>query len=103
MGCALKRPLSGIEAAILEDADVARAAIGLDAIVRHVGKIVVVEIDGNGQPVCDRVRRAVGIAIGGDVDAVVPIGGVVVRDNMTLAINLDRVLGRDGRGITGEL
>ena len=92
-----------VEAAILKHADVARPAIGFDAVVRHVGKVIVVEIDGNRQPVFDRVGRAVGIAISGDVDAIVPIGGVVVGDHVALAVDLHRVFGGDGRRITGEL
>ncbi len=65
-----ERATGRIEASVDEDADVLRAAIGLDAIVRHVVEIIVVDVDGAGIQIRILLRRAVG----GNIDAVMPVG-----------------------------
>ena len=66
-------------------------------------EVVVVKVEGDGNSVCNFVRRAIRIAIGGNIDAVVPIRRVVISEDVTLAIDLDRVFRSGLRGKTGEL
>ncbi len=87
-----------IDAAVVEDANVLRTAIGLDAIVGHVVDIVVIDIDGAGIP----VGVAAGRAIGRDVDAVMPVGDIVVGHHMALPVHLDRVFRGNGGGVARE-
>ena len=75
----------------------------LEAVVAHVEDVVVVEIDGQRHTVRNVVRRAVGSSVSGDIDAVVPVRDVVVRDDMPLAVDFDRVLGCEQFRIAGKL
>ncbi|MBV8890591.1 MAG: hypothetical protein JO266_01200 [Acidobacteria bacterium] len=77
--------------------------VAFNTVIRHIVEVVVVEVDGDGNAVCDFVRRAIRIAIRGNIDAVVPIRRVVISYDVTLAIDLDRVFRSDLRGKTGEL
>ncbi len=101
-GLHAQRLVGRVEAAVLEDADVASAAVALEAVVAHVGDVVAVEVDRLRETVGDVVRRAVRHAIGRHVDAVVPVGDEVVRHHMALAVDLHRVFGGQHLGIVGE-
>ena len=73
-------------------------AVGLERVVVEVRHVVVVEVDRDRPPVPELLRRilravgggrAVRIAVGLDVDAVVKIGDVVVGDDVAGAVDLD--------------
>ena len=80
-------------------ADVVHAAVGLERVVVKVGHVVVVEVDRDRPPVpvllrrilrpVDRRARAVRVAVGLDVDAVVEVRDVVVGDDVARAVDLD--------------
>jgi hypothetical protein len=57
-GLHAERAVAVIEAAVAEDADVVRATIGFEAVVLHVGDVVPVEIDRDGQAIAQRLRTA---------------------------------------------
>jgi len=67
-----------IEAAIAEHADIVAVAVGFDAVVAHVIEIIVVEINGRGDAISGLVGSAIRHSISSDVNAVVPVGGVIV-------------------------
>jgi hypothetical protein len=54
------------------------AAVGFDAVVAHVIEIIVVEINGRGDAISGLVGSAIGHSISSDVNAVVPVGDVIV-------------------------
>ena len=97
-----QRTLRGIDASIPEHADVVGAAVGFNAVVAHVVHVVVVEVDRHRQPVLDRIRRAVGLAVGRDIDCVVPVCDVVVGHDVTLPVHLDPFLGEQQFGVPGK-
>jgi hypothetical protein len=75
-----------VETPVVKHSDIMGSAVGLDAVVVYVCDIVIVKIDGNRQPVPDRIRRAVRIAVGGVVDPVVKIGNVVIGNHVSRRI-----------------
>ena len=80
--------VGGIDAAVVEDADVVDAAIGFDVVVAQHVEVVVVDVD----------RRSAtfgvlfGRAVSGDTDRVVEISNGVVRDDVAGAVDLDGVV-----------
>jgi hypothetical protein len=83
--------LRGVDSPVVENADIVDAAIGLDEVV--VEHVQVVFVDG-------RWRRRggpdqFGCAVGGDADAVVEIGDGVPGDDVTGAVNFNRVIAGD--------
>ena len=96
---------------IPQHADVVHAAVGLDRVVVAVRDVVAVEVDRDGAPVPVLARRilrpvrdagarcdgAVGIAVGLDVDAVVEVRDVVVRDDVPGPVKLHRDVRRHRR------
>ena len=92
-----------VDEQVPQHADVVHAAVGLDRVVVAVRDVVAVEVDRDGaavpvfarrilRPVGDAGARgdgAVGVAVGLDVDAVVEVGDVVVRDDVARAVELD--------------
>ncbi len=88
MGCGAVGSSRSVQTAIAEDAEVAGAAIGFDAIVGGVGDCRCCRNRWRqaGGAFLNGVGRAIGIAVGGDVNAVVPIGDVVVGYDVALAV-----------------
>src|SRR5581483_2386204 len=93
----------GIETAVAKDSNIAGAAVGFEAVVAHVQNVVAIEIDGQRHAVGDVIGRAIRGAVGGDIDTVVPVGHIVVRHDVALAVHFDRILGEQQLGVAGEL
>src|SRR5207247_1847049 len=90
--------LGGVDAAVVEDADIVDAAIGLDEVVVEHVHVVVVNVDRGSAP----VRVAFGGAVSGNTNCIVEIGNGVARDNVARAVNLHRIVaGEQVRTVSG--
>ena len=78
----------GVDAAVVEDADVVHAAVGLDEVVAHHVDVVAVDVDRRGAALGVALRRPVGR----DADAVVEVGDGVAGDDVAGPVDLDRVV-----------
>src|SRR5262245_53711691 len=76
--------LGGVDPAVVEDADIVDAAIGLDEVVIEQVQVVAVNIDRGSAA----LRVFFGRAVGGNADGVMKIGDGIAGDNMTWAVNL---------------
>src|SRR6266511_409762 len=80
--------LGGVEAAIVEDADIVHAAIGLDEVVIEQVHVVTVDVDGGSAT----VRVAFGRAVRGNAYRVMEISDGIAGDNVALAVNLHGIV-----------
>ena len=90
---------------VAHDADIVHRTVDLHGIVVEVGHVVVVVVDGDGTPLPELARRieravqrirAVRIAIGLHIDAVMEVGDIVVGHDVAAAINAHRGIGIQG-------
>src|SRR6266496_3270582 len=79
--------LGGVNAAVVEDADIVDAAIGLDEVVIEHVHVVVVNVDRGSAT----VRIAFGGAVRGNANGIVEIGDGIAGDNVARAVNLHRI------------
>ena len=92
---------SGVQHHIAHHADIVHRAVDLEGVIVKVRHVVVVVVDRDRTAVPELARRivralngvrAIRIAIGLHIDAIMEIGDIVVGDDVTLAVDLDRVL-----------